>query len=250
MTSFGETLTREKTAAYGGFADAIGGLATVVLAIVGLAGVHQPLLVGIAIIVFGVALMIQGGAMLSEYAGIMFPSGARVPFVGHFGGSNLSSVFLAGGAGIIFGILALLHIEAAGLTAIAMIVFGAALVLSSNAVWNLYMLKHAAMTSGETESRSGGEVLASQMASGSAGIQAVTGIAAVVLGILALAGTGVDSMVLILVALLIVGITIVLSGSTWSGTVMSFMKETTTEPGHSPDTSPPRSSGEWRRDQL
>jgi hypothetical protein len=250
MTSFGETLTREKNAAYGGFADAIGGLATVVLAIVGLAGVHQPLLVAVAIIVFGVALMIQGGAMLSEYAGFMFPSGARAPFVGHFGGSNLSSVFLAGGAGIIFGILALLHIEAAGLTAIALIVFGAALVLSSNAVWNLYMLKHAAMTSGETEPMSGGEVLASQMASGSAGIQAVAGIAAVVLGVLALAGTGVDSIVLILVALLIVGITIVLSGSTWSGTVMSFMKETTPEPGHTPDTSSPRTGSEtWRSDR-
>jgi hypothetical protein len=56
----------------------------------------------------------------------------------------------------------------------------------------------------------------------------------VVLGILALAGTGVDSVVLILVGLLIVGITAVLSGSTWSGTVMSFMKETTLEPSHSP----------------
>jgi hypothetical protein len=67
---------------------------------------------------------------LSEYAGIIFPSGAKAPAVGQFGGSNLSSAFLAGGAGIIFGILALLGIEAAGLTAIALIVFGAALVLS------------------------------------------------------------------------------------------------------------------------
>jgi hypothetical protein len=249
MTSFGETLTREKTAAYGGFADAIGGLATVVLAIIGLAGVHQTLLVAIAIIVFGVALMIQGGAMLSEYAGIMFPSGATAPAMGQFGGSNLSSVFLAGGAGIIFGILALLGIEAAGLTAIALIVFGAALVLSSNAVWHLYTLKHAAMTSGAAEPMAGTEVLASQMASGSAGIQAIAGIAAVVLGILALAGTGVDSVVLILVGLLIVGITIVLSGSAWSGTVMSFMRETTPEPGHSPVTSSPRPSAEWRREE-
>jgi hypothetical protein len=235
MTSFGETLTREKTAAYGGFVDAIGGLATVVLAIIGLAGVHQPLLVAIAVIVFGVALMIQGGAMLSEYAGIIFPSGAKAPAAGQFGGSNLSSVFLAGGAGIIFGILALLGIEPGGLTAIAVIVFGGALVLSSNAVWHLYTLKHAAMTSGSTESMAGSEVVA-------AGIQAIAGIAAFVLGILALAGTGVDSVVLILVALLVVGITLVLSGSTWSGTVMSFMKETTPEPSHSPDTSSPRPS--------
>lgn len=134
------------------------------------------------------------------------------------------------------GILALLSIEAAGLTAIALIVFGAALVLSSGAVWHLYTLKHAAMTSSEAEPMVGTEVLASQMASGSAGIQAIAGIAAVVLGILALAGTGVDSVVLILVGLLIVGITIVLSGSAWSGTVMSFMRETP-EAGRSPVTS-------------
>jgi hypothetical protein len=116
-------------------------------------------------------------------------------------------------------------------------------------VWHLYTLKHAAMTSGVAESMPGSEVLANQMASGSAGIQAIAGVAAVVLGTLALSGTGVDSRVLILVGLLIVGITVVLSESTWSGTVMSFMKETTLEPGHSPDTSSPRPSGEWRRDE-
>ena len=101
------------------------------------------------------------------------------------------------------------------------------------------------MTSSVAESMPGSEVLASQMASGSAGIQAIAGIAAVVLGILALAGTGIDSVVLILVALLIVGITLVLSGSTWSGTLMSFMKKTTP----SPDISSPRPSGEWRREE-
>ncbi len=91
MTSFGETLTREKTAAYGGFADAIGGLATVVLAIIGLAGVHQTLLVPIAIIVFGVALMIQGGAMLSEYAGITFPSGMNAPAMNQYAQDDAGS---------------------------------------------------------------------------------------------------------------------------------------------------------------
>jgi len=45
------------------------------------------------------------------------------------------------------------------------------------------------------------------MASGSAGIQALAGLAAVVLGILAIAGTGVDDVILILVALLALGAT-------------------------------------------
>jgi hypothetical protein len=59
------------------------------------------------------------------------------------------------------------------------------------------------------------------MASGSASIQALAGLAAIVLGILAVAGT--DVIVLTLVALLALGATLVMSGSTLSGTVLSLM---------------------------
>jgi hypothetical protein len=45
--------------------------------VLGLAGVHPILMVGIATIIFGVALLIQGGTMLSEYARIIFPPGAK-----------------------------------------------------------------------------------------------------------------------------------------------------------------------------
>ena len=61
------------------------------------------------------------------------------------------------------------------------------------------------------------------MASGSAGIQALAGLAAIVLGILALAGNTAD-LTLILVALLALGATLVLTGSTLSATVLSFMR--------------------------
>ncbi len=64
---------------------------------------------------------------------------------------------------------------------------------------------------------------ASEMASGSAGIQALAGLAAIVLGILALAGSPND-LTLNLVALLALGSTIVLTGSTLSATVLSFMR--------------------------
>ena len=61
-----------EAAAYGGLADAIGGIATIVLAIIALAGVHPEVILPIAVIVFGAALLIQGGTMLSEYASINF----------------------------------------------------------------------------------------------------------------------------------------------------------------------------------
>jgi hypothetical protein len=219
-------LSREN-AAYGGFADAIGGIATIVLAVLGLAGVRPTMMVAVATVVFGVALLIQVGTMLSEYASTTFPPGAN-PSIHQFGGSSLSAVFMVGAAGIVLGILALLGIHGAELTPIAIIAFGAALALSSNAVWHMYVIKHAAVTTTESESTlAGSEILASQLASGSAGIQALAGLAAVVLGILAIAGTGVDDVILILVALLGLGAALILTGSTLSGSMMSVMRPST-----------------------
>ena len=130
-----------ETAAYGGLIDAIGGVATIVLAVCGLAGIHAPMMAATATIVFGIALLIQGGAMLSEYAQIIFPAGAKASPIDQFGGSSLSAVFLVGAGGIVLGVLALLGINSAVLTPVATIAFGTALVLSSNAVWHLYVLR-------------------------------------------------------------------------------------------------------------
>jgi hypothetical protein len=98
--------------------------------------------------------------------------------------------------------------------------------LSSNAVWRLYVLRRASAQMETVVGQSqyvGAEMLASEMASGSAGIQALAGLAAIVLGILALAGNTAD-LTLNLVALLALGSTIVLTGSTLSATVLSFMR--------------------------
>jgi hypothetical protein len=219
-----DTLLRESSAAYGGLVDAIGGIATIVLAVCGLAGIHPPLMAAIATIVFGIALLIQGGTMLSEYAQIFFPSGAKATTtMDQFGGSSLSAVFLVGAGGIVLGVLALLDIESAVLTPVAAIAFGTALVLSSNAVWHLYVLRRASVKTEGAPEFAGREILASEMASGSAGIQALAGLAAVVLGILAVAGNRAD-LTLNLVALLALGATVVLTGGSLSATVLSLMR--------------------------
>ena len=79
-----ETFAASGATNYGGFADAIGGIATVVLAIVALAGVNPGILVPVAVTVFGAALLVQGGAILSEHAHILFPAGtaSAEPFKG------------------------------------------------------------------------------------------------------------------------------------------------------------------------
>lgn len=220
--TFGETLTHEP-AAYGGFADAIGGLATVVLAILALAGIFQDTLGAIAVVVFGCALLITGGTMLGEFGQIMFPSGRAPAYAGHFSGGNaLAAVFLTGCAGIVLGILALIGIHPAVLVAVSVIAFGAALVLSSTSVWQLYAMKQATALAGVQAAAGGREFLASEMASGSAGMQALAGLAAVVLGILALTSTTYAT-TLFLVALIVLGAMIVLTGSTLTGIVLSFM---------------------------
>ena len=146
--TFRRSLSREN-AAYGGFADAIGGIATIVLAVLGLAGVRPTMMVAVATVIFGVALLIQVGTMLSEYASTVFPPGAIPSSIHQFGGSSLSIVFMVGAAGIVLGILALLGIHAVELVPVAIIAFGAALALSSNAVWHLYVIKQATSTTTE-----------------------------------------------------------------------------------------------------
>jgi hypothetical protein len=176
-----------EAAAYGGLVDALGGIATIVLAIIALAGVSPGIMPAIATIVFGAALLIQGGTMLSEYSHIIFPTGATSASMEHFGGGSLSAIFLVGATGVVLGVLALLGIAPAALTAIAVIAFGSALVLSSNSVRNLYLVKTSASRMAGPQIAS--EFIADEMTASSAGVQTLAGLAAIILGILAVAGT-------------------------------------------------------------
>jgi hypothetical protein len=219
--------TFQEAATYGGVVDAIGGVATIILAIVALSGVNQPMLGAIATIVFGAALLIQGGTMLTEYTKLMAPPGAAM--AEEVVGGGLSALFLVGAAGIVLGVLSLVGIAAHTLTAAAVIAFGSALLLSSNSVWHLYRTKQASYRAGAAPTLSGAEFLAGEMASGSAVLQCLAGLAAIVLGILAVTGT--NPGVLTLVGLLVLGATVLLTGSTLSGAVMGFMEPTAARAG-------------------
>jgi hypothetical protein len=217
--------TFQEAATYGALVDAIGGVATIVLAIIALSGINQPVLAAIATIVFGAALLIQGGTMLTEYTTLVFPSGTIEPVEEGIGGGGLSALFLVGSAGIVLGVLSLIGIAADTLVSVAVIAFGGALLLSSNSVWHLYRAKQTWHRIGPPRTLSGGEILAGEMASGSAAIQCLSGIAAIVLGILAVTGTRPETLTLI--GLLVLGATVLLTGTTLSGAAMSFMEPAT-----------------------
>jgi len=216
--TYSSTPVSGEAASYGGFADALGGIATIVLAIIGLSGVRPEMLVAIAAVVFGAALLIQGGAMLTEFAQIELTPDANVAS----SGGGLSALFMVGFAGIVLGVLALLGVHAPTLTAIAAIAFGAALVISSSAVWQL--LTSRSVTARFQTRSPMLRVVASEVAAGSSGVQAMAGLAAIVLGILAVSGTFTASLTLI--ALLVAGAAIVLTGSSLSGTMTGFMRST------------------------
>ena len=216
--SYSSSSASSDVASYGGFVDALGGIATIVLAIIGLAGVKSIDLLSIATIVFGAALLIQGGAMLSEYAGL------EATEAGTSSGGGLASLFGVGVAGIVLGVLALLGVRPAILNSVAVIAFGGALVISASAVWAL--LTSRSMAARFDARNTVLQRVTAEIAAGSSGVQAMGGLAAIVLGILAVSGVYTD--VLALVALLVVGAAIVMTGSTLSATVIGFMRPTGT----------------------
>ncbi len=216
------------TAAFGGMLDAVGGIATVALAIIGLAGLVPEVLMGVATIVFGAALIIQAGALLSELSGISSSASAIAANAAadSLSGGGVGVMFMVGVAGIVLGILALLGITPLVLCASALIAFGGALLLGSGSVRSVHQLQAAVRRAGIATApgavtTSGNELLASEMAAGSAGAQLLSGIAALVLGIVAL--SGVSSLALVLVGLLVIGASNILAGGTLSGMMMGTM---------------------------
>lgn len=181
----------------------IAALATIVLTILGLAHVVPEFLVAIATIVFGAVLLLHGSAMITEYARVNVRPGATATPGVYAGDGGLSAILLAGAAGVVLGILALLGISTHELTAIAVIAFGAASILSASSGLRVHLATMSLATPDERSQRLVDDALASDMLSSGAGIFGLAGLSAIVLGILALAGF--SSVVLILIALLTLG---------------------------------------------
>jgi hypothetical protein len=135
-------------------------------------------------------------------------------------GGGISAVFLAGAGGVVLGILALLGIYAMTLSAIAVIVYGAVLVLGANSSLHLQALKTEGPEGAAEHRRT--ELIATDLLAGSSGFRAMAGLAGVVLGILALAGFTQE--ILVLVALLAMGATIVLAGTALAGAMLAFFR--------------------------
>jgi hypothetical protein len=116
----------------GSAAEAIGGAAAAVLAIVGLAGVLPTAMMSVATIVLGGAILLDSAGITARYERLVRDTwGGEARVSKAEVGTGLSAESLAGIAGIVLGLLALLGNVPETLCSIALIAFGGGMTLGS-----------------------------------------------------------------------------------------------------------------------
>lgn len=201
--------TGAASGAIGSVMESLGGIAAIVLGILGLDHMVPQTLAGVGIIVVGAALVSEGSALLGRYARIANDDAAGFTTGYADIGGGVMLEFLAGIAAIVLGVLALLSISPLTLMAIAIIAIGAALILAGGS----FGVEAPAVDTGD--------LLARNALMGTRSIEMLAGVGAVVLGILALLGH--HELTLILVSILGLGAAIVLTGSALTGRLLMIM---------------------------
>jgi hypothetical protein len=199
----------------GSIVEGIGGIGALVLSILGLIGFIPVTMASLATIAAGGALLIGGGTLASQYTRIF--SGARPRLSHSIIGGGMAMESLAGFTGIVLGILSLLGIHSEVILAAAVIVLGCALLLASGAVARLTTLpiREPFGTVEQAREAEHERYIARDALYAASGSEALIGAGAIVLGILSL--SGIAPMTLILVALLAIGASILLAGSSVAG---------------------------------
>jgi hypothetical protein len=202
-----ETGTRESTGARivggGSVVEALVGAGVVVLAILGLLGILPMQLAAIATIGVGVALLLDGAAVAARFAQL-----------GGVESGGSSAEMLAGVAGVTLGVLALIGLAPVTLLGIAIVVFGAALVVGGIA------RGQATQLVGESRERQRAAITIAEPGGG----MALVGLASAVLGVLVLVGIG-PEITMILAAVLALGALTMLAGSALLTRLVPAMRE-------------------------
>ncbi len=209
----------EKIAAGVSFIEGITGLGAVALAIIALAGLYPEILAAIATIALGSALVFEAGTIGARFKALEEETLVQQHHQFHWSQrGGITNGFLAGAAGIVLGILSLLKIDANILMPVAVIVFGASLIMDSGVRTRLSALETEYFgTTGLSRD------LVQESTSVTSGTEVFTGLAAVVLGVLAI--IGIAPMVLTLVGLLSVGASILLVGAVVGGRMTKIIQE-------------------------
>ncbi len=198
----------------GSVIEGIGGIGALVLAIVGLLGVAPMMLASIATIAAGGALLVGGGAIAARYSRVL--AGTQMSYNHEIIGGGMAMESLCGVAGIVLGVLGLIGLAPLTLLSAAVIVFGAALLMASASIARLSSLPIRREFESARE-----HYIARDALYAASGSDVLVGAGAVVLGILALSGHA--PLTLVLVALICVGASEMLSGTSVAGRVFGSM---------------------------
>jgi hypothetical protein len=184
----------------------------VVLSIIAIAGVFPTYMAAISVIGLGAILLFQGATLAVRFSELLFEAGAQKVGVAEVSG-GITTDFIAGIAGIVLGVLALLGIAQTTLLSAAVITFGVTLLLTSGeAAWlHSFGAKDSEMM----------RQLMRFMTSAASGAQVLVGLASLVLGILGLVGVG--SLMMVLVGVLVIGVSILLRSSAVGGFLLNLL---------------------------
>jgi hypothetical protein len=201
-----------RTEPIGLLTEGAAGIAAVVLSILGLAGVAAGDLASIAVIVIGVGLIVQGFNAGAEQARALTATTRRT---GELGGDVMVD-FVAGGAGIVLGILALIGVHAPYLVPAALIVFGGALLLAGTTP-----VPTVSYTVPAPAAQPATEAVYPAGSAATRGLEILIGLASIVLGILSL--IFMTSWVLALVGMLATGAALLVVSASFSGAVFRLV---------------------------
>ncbi len=194
----------ERTVASTSTLEGIAGAAGVILPILGLVGVAPVWMVGISLIVVGGGLLLEGGALIAGYGAL---TGSESGTIGRPATGSASAQLLGGAAAVTLGIIALAANASISLFAVAVLALGGATLLGAGATARMSGLSLS--TRDERFQRAVSESIRA-----SAAAEVLTGAGAVVLAIIVLAGVAPATQVtLLLVAILAVGASVFLAGS-------------------------------------
>jgi hypothetical protein len=195
-------------------------IAVIVLTILGLLNVVPGAMVAIATIVVGAAILLQGAQTATDFSRLVVADSSMSAASATWGGS-ITLEFLAGGVGIVLGILALFS-QTPTLTPAALIVFGGTLLLIGSTMARVGSTASATSIRPEAAPQERAtDVMVAQMSGIASGAQIMIGIAAIVLGILAL--VPIHGAILTLIGLLAVGASLLVSTVAGGGFTASML---------------------------
>lgn len=212
--AYGEARSERVITTTGTIAEAAGSIAVIVLSIIGLAQTTtSATIVAVTTIVLGAALLAEGGALAGEYSRIATVGTATTMTADNLL-SGMSLQVYGGAIALVLGILAILGISTEILCSAALILVGGVLLLTAGTAPQIRQMSQMSTPVGTMQSVS---------MSGMTGFQFLNGVAAIVLGILSLAGHSTESVrSLILVGFLVVGGAMTIGVTAMSGNFMRF----------------------------